>query len=64
MRYVHSRLRLRVRVCGAVGVRLTWKLSCFRGSGEVLHGLLDLPVADKMSLEAKCNFEWPCFGEA
>lgn len=29
----------------------------------VLHGLVDLPVPDKRSLETKCNFEWPCFGE-
>lgn len=29
----------------------------------VLHGLLDLSVAEKTSLEGKCKFDWPCLGE-
>jgi len=29
----------------------------------VLHGLLDATVEEKMAVEKKCNFLWPCIGE-
>ena len=31
-------------------------------SEKVLHGLLDISVAEKTSLEKKCQFHWPCAG--
>ncbi len=29
----------------------------------VLHGLLDLTNAEKVAIEGKCEFDWPCAGE-
>ena len=30
---------------------------------EVLHGLIDLPIAEKQRLGMQCKLEWPCEDE-
>merc|ERR1712072_79612 len=55
--------------CPADWYTLNGGMSCvapvdYAGScAPVLHGLLDLPRANKTTLEGKCQFDWPCLGE-
>lgn len=50
-------------LAGAVQVYfLTSCTSVSLSAEKVLHGLLDITLAEKTSLEEKCQFHWPCAG--
>ena len=34
----------------------------YDASCEVMHGLVDLTIQEKIALEKKCSLTWPCAG--